>query len=301
MANLCTVCGTPTDRVGRVVLVTAGRVSWVHCSEPCLRERMQQQAQARRRDRRWFALAVVVALLPATASILWQRYHLPRAVVIVAEPPPPLPGATGPEPVVLGPAWPPTDADWTFAFDRSNWIYPLPGPNRRPAAIGARIFGPEPPAHRPARCREDFRCGVDLGGDLWGEHVYAAHDGVVEHVQTSGNDERGGEYVRLSHFGGMVFTQYFHLAATPRWIARGTHVKAGDVIGLLGDTGLPGGARRHLRFTISIRPTPSFAEVYWDPQPLMAEWPLRVPSHGSVAGYALAQKDRETSHHRRTK
>ena len=99
-------------------------------------------------------------------------------------------------------------------------------------------------------------CGVDLGGELWGEHVYAVQDGVVDRAHREGNEERGGIYVRLSHFGGMVFTQYFHLAAIPRLLSRGDRVKAGEVIGLLGDTGT-GGGRRHLHFALSIRPRAS--------------------------------------------
>jgi murein DD-endopeptidase MepM/ murein hydrolase activator NlpD len=82
----------------------------------------------------------------------------------------------------------------------------------------------------------------------------------------------------------MVFTHYFHLAAIPRVIVRGMSVKAGDMIGLVGDTGLEG-APRHLTFALSIRPSNEFPEVYWDPMPFMALWPLRVPVHGTVAGF----------------
>jgi len=126
---------------------------------------------------------------------------------------------------------------------------------------------------------------VDLGGELWGEHVYAAHDGVVERVQENGHDQRGGQYVRVAHFGGMVFTQYFHLAAVPRGIRRGARVVAGQVIGLVGDTGIES-ERRHLHFTLSIRPSKEFSEVYWDPTPFMTRWPLRLPPQGTVAGFA---------------
>jgi len=61
------------------------------------------------------------------------------------------------------------------------------------------------------------------------------------------------------------------------------HVSAGDVIGLAGDTGLAG-ARAHLHFALSVRPSSDSPEVYWDPEPLMAQWPLRTPERGSVAG-----------------
>jgi murein DD-endopeptidase MepM/ murein hydrolase activator NlpD len=61
------------------------------------------------------------------------------------------------------------------------------------------------------------------------------------------------------------------------------HVNAGDVLGLVGDTGLTN-ARAHLHFALSVRPSSDLPEVYWDPEPLMAQWPLRTPERGSVAG-----------------
>ena len=118
-----------------------------------------------------------------------------------------------------------------------------------------------------------------------GEHVYAVHDGVVDRVRREGADDPGGASVRLAHFGGVVFTQYFHLAGIPRGLVRGARVKAGDVIGLLGDTGTDGTARR-LSFALSVRPSLQFPEVYWDSQPWMVGWPLRRPAHGTVAGFA---------------
>ena len=110
------------------------------------------------------------------------------------------------------------------------------------------------------------------------------HDGVVDRVQRVGDDEPGGVYVRLAHFGGMVFTQYFHLAAIPRGLVRGAHVKAGDVIGLVGDTGNEDGARGTCTSRSRSGPSTELSEVYWDPTPLMAGWPLRLPPHGTVAG-----------------
>jgi len=146
------------------------------------------------------------------------------------------------------------------------------------------------PAHEhPAACRPSGHCGVDLGGDLWGEYVYAVADGVVDHVQREGADDPGGAYVRIAHFGGYVFTQYFHLAAIPLQLHRGSVVRAGDVIGLVGDTG-SGRQKRRLTFTLSVMPSREFSEIYWDPAPWMADWPLHVPVHGTVAGLAPERK-----------
>jgi murein DD-endopeptidase MepM/ murein hydrolase activator NlpD len=105
--------------------------------------------------------------------------------------------------------------------------------------------------------------------------VHAAHEGVVDRVQRGPNEEHGGLYVRLAHREGTIFTQYFHLAAIPRRIEPGAHVKVGEVIGLLGDTGVRHSAA-HLHFTLSVRPAVSVPEKYIDPEPLIALWPLRI-------------------------
>ena len=88
----------------------------------------------------------------------------------------------------------------------------------------------------------------------------------------------------------MVFTHYDHLAAVPRGITRGAAVKAGDLVGLVGDTGNehPG---RYLHFALSVRPSNELPEVYWDPTELMASWPLRLPPHGTVAGFVPAESE----------
>jgi murein DD-endopeptidase MepM/ murein hydrolase activator NlpD len=229
------------------------------------------------------ASALALVAVATTSIVRRHRAQPPRAISFgwpdahgPLEPPPP--------PILVGPPWPPTDDQWRSLFDGAAWTHPLPGPDRRPASADARIFGPEP-RDRPALCRSEGRCGVDLGGELWGEHVYAALDGVVERVHD--DEQRGGLSVRLVHFGGAVFTQYLHLAATPRGITRGAHVRAGDVIGLLGDTG-EGGAPRHLAFALSVRPASELSEVYWDPTPWIARAALRRPPHGTVAGYTPA-------------
>jgi murein DD-endopeptidase MepM/ murein hydrolase activator NlpD len=165
---------------------------------------------------------------------------------------------------------------------RDAWLHPMPGPIRRMPTRDSRVFGAERPGDRPIDCRKGH-CGVDLGGEIWGEQVRAAHDGIVDRVQRSTNEAHGGLYVRVAHRNGTVFTQYFHLAAVPRWVQLGTPVKAGDVIGLLGDTGVRESAA-HLHFTVSVRPAKNWPEQYIDPEPLIALWPLRIPLAGSPVG-----------------
>ena len=162
------------------------------------------------------------------------------------------------------------------------WIHPLDGPQRQMPLRDGRVFGAERPGERPAECRSGH-CGVDIGGDVWGEPVHAAHDGVVDRVQRGPNEEHGGLYVRLAHHDGTIFTQYFHLAAIPRRIEVGMKVRVGEVIGLLGDSGVKH-STAHLHFTVSVRPSPLLTEQYIDPEPLIALWPLRLSVPGSLAG-----------------
>jgi murein DD-endopeptidase MepM/ murein hydrolase activator NlpD len=182
----------------------------------------------------------------------------------------------------FGPEWPPTETSLLAALGRDTWVHPLAGPVRRMPRSDSRVFGAVRPGDRAIECRNGH-CGVDLGGEIWGEHVHAVHDGVVDWVQRGPNPQHGGEFVRLSHRNGTVFTQYFHLAAIPRGLERGTPVKGGDVIGLLGDTGVKE-SEPHLHFAISIRPSNGGPEKYVDPEPLVALWPLRVPLDGSEVG-----------------
>ena len=298
----CVVCKTPIGNGGgngdndggdeRFLLLRGGHEE-AHCSQVCLVANVERRRLARATvRRRWLLRAAAVALVVVGAPKLWHRIRLPQSVSISFDPPefrPPR--EPRPEPPMYGPAWPPTDQDWQTAFAHTTWAYPLPGPARRAPAADDRILATRPSANRPGPvCRVPAKCGVDLGGELWGEHVYAAHDGVVDRVQHGTGDERGDVYIRVSHFGGMVFTHYDHLAAVPRRILRGAPIKAGDLIGLVGDTGNEH-PRRYLHFALSIHPSNELPEVYWDPTPLMAHWPLRLPLHGTVAGFVPSEAD----------
>jgi murein DD-endopeptidase MepM/ murein hydrolase activator NlpD len=279
----CAICRGPIDAEDRHVLVR-GRRQQAHCSDTCLRVNLRRRLLARAAVRRRLGVSLSLTLaFVLGGSLAWRRFHAPRKSSISYAWPEVHGQAPPPAPFLIGPPWPPTEAQWTALFDGARWTHPLPGPNRRASKRQPRILGPD--REHSALCRAVGHCGVDLGGELWGEHVYAALDGVVERVQGDGNEAHGGRYVRIVHFGGTVYTQYFHLAATPRWLGRGTVVKAGDVIGLVGDTGLDEDARRHLTFMLSVLPSPAFSEVYWDPSPWLDRASLRQPPHGTVAGF----------------
>jgi hypothetical protein len=282
----CVVCKAEIGDGERFVLIRGG-LQEIHCSPVCLVANVERRRLARAAvRRRWLLRAAAVALVVVGGDRLWHRFHAPRPRTISFEPPEirPTP-APRPEPPLYGPAWPPTDEDWQTAFAKLAWIYPLPGPARRAPTADDHLPTSRSGAGRPAPvCRVPAHCGVELGGELWGEHVYAAQDGVVDHVQRGAGDERGDVYLRLSHLGGMVFTHYDHLAAVPRGVVHGAAVKAGDLIGLVGDTGNER-PRRYLYFALSVRPSNELPEVYWDPTAMMTRWPLRMPPHGTVAGF----------------
>jgi murein DD-endopeptidase MepM/ murein hydrolase activator NlpD len=281
------VCGmcNGTLRKGRFVQLYRSLVH-TFCSEPCFRAALREQ-RAKRWVTRWrytkrftIALAFVGVCLTPHEGPSWIRRATPAWAVKVQPPmdpgPPPLPAGW------FGPDWPPTEMSLLAALGRDAWLHPLAGPLRRMPRSDARVFGAVRPGNRAIECRNGH-CGVDLGGEIWGEHIRAVHDGVVDFVQRGPNTEHGGRFVRLSHRNGTVFTQYFHLAAIPRGLERGVRVKSGDVVGLLGDSGVKESAP-HLHFTISVRPSKDGYEKYVDPEPLIALWPLRVPLEGSEVG-----------------
>ena len=287
--DACGICGVPAEGRRYILLEASLRT---FCSEPCLRA-----AQAALRKRRWKArrramkvavigVAVAGACLAPHQGAFDQR---PPSIVVA---PPPKAAAAGPvvPPGWFGPEWPPTEISLLAALGRDAWIHPLAGPIRRMPRHDARVFGAVRPGNRAVECRNGH-CGVDLGGEIRGEHVRAVHDGVVDFVRRGIHAQRGGEFVRISHRNGTVFSQYFHVAAIPRWVERGVPVKSGDVIGLLGDTGVKDSAP-HLHFTLSIRPLPDWLyEKYIDPEPLVALWPLRVPLEGTERGLVTTVAD----------
>jgi hypothetical protein len=180
---------------------------------------------------------------------------------------------SAPERSALGPHWPPTEQDWMDEIASDTFIHPLDGPKRRMPVSDSRVFGAERAGDRPGECRNGH-CGVDLSG-YWGEPVHAVHDGIVDRVQRGPNEDHGGLYVRLAHRDGTLFSQYFHLAAIPRRLEPGVRVKVGEVIGLVGDTGVKR-SEVHLHFTLSVRPAAGVPEKFMDPEPLIALWPLRI-------------------------
>ena len=271
---VCGTCGEPLS--GRRYLQAEGALLHTFCSEPCLRAAQEVDRKRRWKARRRGMKVVTIGVAVAGACLAPHQGREARRPASVAPAPPPAADAAAVlPPGWFGPEWPPSETSLLAALGRDAWIHPLAGPIRRMPRADSRVFGAPRPSNRPVECRNGH-CGVDLGGEIWGEQVHAVHEGVVDFVQRNANPDRGGEFVRIAHHNGTVFTQYFHLAAIRRGIERGVRVKCGEVIGLLGDTGVQDSAP-HLHFALSIRPSPDRPEKYMDPEPLIALWPLRVP------------------------
>lgn len=139
-----------------------------------------------------------------------------------------------------------------------------------------------------ARWQETARVhhGIDIPNPI-GEQVLAAADGVVFYSGrvTQDTEYEGmevyasyGNVVVIEHDftvdGKPVFTLYAHLAA--RSVATGARVFMGDVIGLVGDTGVVTGA--HIHFEVR-----HGENTYWNTRnPLL--WIAPYINHGVIAG-----------------
>lgn len=83
-----------------------------------------------------------------------------------------------------------------------------------------------------------MHAGIDFGAPS-GAPIYAVSDGVVGFAGRRGGH---GNYVRLDHGGGLG-TGYAHMSRIA--VSSGTHVRAGQVIGYVGSTGLSTGPHLH--------------------------------------------------------
>ena len=83
--------------------------------------------------------------------------------------------------------------------------------------------------------------GIDFGA-AWGSPIFAVSDGIVSFAGRHGGH---GNYVRLEHGGGLG-SGYGHMSRIA--VAPGTRVRAGQVIGYVGSSGLSTGP--HLHFEV---------------------------------------------------
>jgi murein DD-endopeptidase MepM/ murein hydrolase activator NlpD len=291
-ARACPSCNGPVDVRSRHVIV-AGSAVRIYCSEQCLEAstapvNLLAAPELPEPPRRWphvlgiiSGLGLFVVLRGPEVDSADGRTSATPILPVAPAAPATSPDVAAREAAAL--AEQKLEAAWVADLRQDAWFHPLAGPRRHMPRNHTQAFGAERPGERPAQCLSGH-CGVDVGGGLWGEPVHAAHEGVVDRVNRGPNEEHGGVYVRIAHRDGTVFTWYFHLAAVPRWIIPGTKVEAGQIIGLVGDTGVKLSAP-HLHFAITVRPTKDAPERYLDPESLLAIWPLWIPDeNGSGLG-----------------
>lgn len=274
----------------RHIAVTGAEIR-VYCSEACLRGPAELYAVSlsstpvsRRRVRWWIVAGIVLGGASVGVQVLDRDTPPPQVPIArsaaspAAAPSQPAPTpAPAPAPAApLGPS--PEDEAVLHELMDDAWIHPLAGPHRRMPINHTAAFGAERQGQPPAECLSGH-CGVDVGGATWGEQVHAVHDGVVDWVNRGPNEEHGGIFVKLAHRGGALFSWYFHLAAVPRWVVPGARVKLGQVVGLLGDTGVQHSGP-HLHFAMTVKSSGGGRERYLDPESLIAIWPLWIVEDG---------------------
>ncbi|KMS52846.1 membrane protein [Novosphingobium barchaimii LL02] len=103
---------------------------------------------------------------------------------------------------------------------------------------GGRITSPYGARRHPILGYVRMHAGIDFGAP-YGSPIYAVADGTVTFAGRHGGH---GNYVRLQHGGGLD-TGYGHMSRIA--VANGSRVRAGQVIGYVGSTGLSTGPHLH--------------------------------------------------------
>ncbi|WP_235037636.1 MULTISPECIES: M23 family metallopeptidase [unclassified Novosphingobium] len=103
---------------------------------------------------------------------------------------------------------------------------------------GGRITSPYGARKHPILGYVRMHAGIDFGAP-YGSPIYAVADGTVTFAGRHGGH---GNYVRLQHGGGLD-TGYGHMSRIA--VANGSRVRAGQVIGYVGSTGLSTGPHLH--------------------------------------------------------
>jgi peptidoglycan LD-endopeptidase LytH len=113
-----------------------------------------------------------------------------------------------------------------------------------------------------------YQHGIDIFGGL-GQPIVAAASGTLYAV---GWNHASGNRLWLRDRQGNQFL-YAHLSAFSNLAANGAHVRAGQVIGFMGDTGNSGGLATHLHF--EVHPVSMLFLGFdgaVDPSPYLASW-----------------------------
>ena len=133
----------------------------------------------------------------------------------------------------------------TLETSIDKMIWPLPGDGRVYSKFGPRVA--------PTAGASTYHKGVDIGGE-YGAQIVAALAGTVSKVAYSWD---GGNHVIIDHGNG-VQTKYLHCSKT--LVQTGDFVMQGEVIALVGSTGVSTGP--HLHFGVIVNGTHVDPEKY---------------------------------------
>lgn len=99
--------------------------------------------------------------------------------------------------------------------------------------------------------------GVDLAAAI-GTPIYATGDGRIEVIDRHNGY---GNMIKISH-SKMYSSLYAHLLRFKKGLSKGAHVKRGEIIGYVGQTGLADGPHCHYEFHVNHQPrNPSTVEL----------------------------------------
>ena len=132
----------------------------------------------------------------------------------------------------------------TDETDPYSMIWPLPGDHRTYSKFGYR--------KAPTKGASTYHQGWDIGGEF-GAPIVSVLAGKV--IACSYNSS-AGNFVRVEHQPGFS-TVYCHMSQQK--VSVGDYVKQGQIIGLIGSTGVSTGP--HLHFSVKVN------DVYVDPDP----------------------------------
>ncbi len=134
------------------------------------------------------------------------------------------------------------------------------------------MFGTVRTANNGSGLLPHFHEGIDIAALKRGrggrpeDEVHAVMDGTIGYINRIGGNSNYGIYVVLLHHDtvGEFYTLYAHLASVPRELRAGQPVKAGDLLGIIGNTSsspIPM-ARAHLHFEVGLICNSNFAQWY---------------------------------------
>ncbi|MEQ1951981.1 M23 family metallopeptidase [Mesorhizobium sp. CN2-181] len=179
----------------------------------------------------------------------------------------------------------PSGSDDFACVTEEDQVYSLTVTNGMVTPVNGVMTSTFGPRKHPILGEVRIHKGVDWAAPV-GTPVFAAFDGTIAYY---GDGKDYGNVVRITHSGGRE-TRYAHLSRFAANLAQGMAVKAGEVIGYVGTTGLSTGPHLHFELyagTEAINPleTPAIAVAAGTGDAaveLLVDRIIRVESGGSA-------------------